>query len=239
MKPRCPVVIAPQDSNSVLDTLAEHAKLADSPYKIAQPAQFVSANTCQLDSYTYSIQLFGDYQRMNSATAVTALDWMNQSNMIKMTPEQLARGMKDTKWPGRLDWIQLNDRYGLDSILADGAHNPPATIALRNYVDSLNKIRVIWIIASTRGKNISEMMQELIRDDDIVLAVSFTQPAGMPWIASMNPNDIAKEAKGAKQVECLELEKALERAGSIREKDDLVVLCGSLYLVADLYRLLV
>ncbi|EPB93076.1 hypothetical protein HMPREF1544_00150 [Mucor circinelloides 1006PhL] len=244
MKSGCPVVIAPQDSSSVLDTLIHHADKTGSPYTLVQPSEFIEPNVCQLDfdhvHYTYPIRLMGDYQRMNSATAVTALDWMYRLKLIQMTPEQLATGMKETRWPGRLDWVNdtaLLDNYGLKQILVDGAHNPPATIALRKYIDSLDRKRVVWIIGSTAGKDLHEMMKELIRKEDVVYAVAFSQPDGMPWIKSSLPSDIAKEAKVAQSVECCaDLDQALVKAGNTCTDSDVAVLCGSLYLVADLYR---
>ncbi|KAI8644148.1 Mur ligase [Parasitella parasitica] len=240
MKTECPVVIAPQDSNNVLDTLIRHADKTGAPYKVVQPSEFIRSDICQLDfdqvHYTYPIRLVGDYQRMNSATAVTALDWMYRMKLITMTPEQLAVGMKETRWPGRLDWVTIG-KYGLHQILVDGAHNPPATIALREYIDSLAKSRVIWIIGSTAGKDLHAMMQELIQPQDAVFAVTFTQPAGMPWIKSSSPSDIAKEAAQAQYVECCSgLDDALHKAGKMFTENDVAVLCGSLYLVADLYR---
>ncbi|KAI7898609.1 Mur ligase [Cokeromyces recurvatus] len=251
MKPGYPVVIAPQDTPAVVDTLIHYAKKISSPYKLVQPAEFISPHVCRLEFdescyYIYSIQLLGDYQRMNSATAVTALDWMYRKQIIKMNPEQLAIGMKETKWPGRLDWISKEDHlllkteFDLDRILVDGAHNPPAAIALREYIDSLDANRVIWIIGCTNGKDIDEMMKQLIRETDIIFAVPFTQPAGMPWIQSTLPVKIKEAAKDkANYIECFsKLEDALQKAGSICDKDNVVVLCGSLYLAADLYRLL-
>lgn len=248
MKPGCPVVIAPQDSEKLLDTLVSHAKKIGSPYQLVQPSNFIAPQLCQLDfdqvHYKYPIRLCGDYQRMNSATAVTALDWLYRLKLIKMTPEQLAKGMQETKWPGRLEWITSKDnpailsKYGLERILIDGAHNPPAILALRNYIDSLQLKSVIWIIASTAGKDIRDMMLKLIKPNDTVFAVTFTQPAGMPWIQSTEPSEIAKEATLAKNVACLNLEDALKSAASVCGEQDLVVLCGSLYLVADLYRIL-
>jgi folylpolyglutamate synthase/dihydrofolate synthase len=252
MKPGCPVVIAPQDQATVLNTLVTHAVTTKSPYCLVKPAEFLAPELCQLDfehvQYTYPIRLIGDYQRMNSATAVTALDWMSRLGLIQMTPEQLALGMKETRWPGRLDWIKgtdttiIKEKFGLDSILVDGAHNPPATLALRKYVDSLQNVkRVIWIMGTTAGKDIEEMTSQLLRPSDYVFAVPFSQPKGMPWIQSTLPEEIIRiAANKAKSVSSYsDLEEALKEAGTIYDKDqDVVILCGSLYLVADLYRFL-
>lgn len=247
MKPHCPVVIAPQDTSSVLNTLVGHAQETKAPYKIVQPSTFSSKGVCELDCeevhYTYSIRLCGDYQRMNSATAVTALDWLNRTGVIRMTVEQLADGMKSTRWPGRLDWIEREEyplitKYNLDKVLVDGAHNLPATIALRKYTDTLNAERVIWIMASTEGKDINEMLNTLVKSNDVLIAAPFTQPQGMPWIQCVKPQDIIEKVELTSKFACSGLKEALSKAGKLSEDKNIIVLCGSLYLVADLYRLL-
>ncbi|KAI8883847.1 FolC bifunctional protein [Backusella circina FSU 941] len=247
MKPDCPVVIMPQDKPSVLDTLVRHAEKTKSPYRLVTSSEFIEPGLCKLDidenkQYTYPIQLCGDYQRMNSATAVTALDWLNDLGVIKLTPDILAKGMGQTRWPGRLDWVKVDEtpklaKYGLNRLLVDGAHNPPASLALRAYVDSLETKRVIWIIGTTAGKDISEMMQQLLHAEDVVFAVPFSQPDGMSWISCTDPNEITQHIDTQIQaVPCKNLEEALVKAGTVCGEDEVTVLCGSLYLVADLYR---
>lgn len=246
MKPQCPVVIAPQDQEAALETLVNHAKETRCPYVLVRPSEWVGDQLCQLQitskQYTYPIRLHGDYQRMNSATAVTALDWLARLGLIHLTEEHVSAGMGNTRWRGRLDWITSTEvpslkAFQLDRILVDGAHNSPAAIALHNYVESLRKKKVIWIMGATVGKDVGDMLNTLVQADDILLTVSFSQPQGMPWIQSMDPCDMIrqtdKEATG-----CTSLKQALEKAGSICGQEDLVVLCGSLYLAADLYRLL-
>lgn len=255
MKPGCPVVIAPQDTTTtnVSETLIQHAQETGAPYKQVQPATLSSSTgVCELDCegtrYTYTIRLCGDYQRMNSATAVTALDWLKRLGTISMSEQQLAEGMKGTRWPGRLDWIEkeaypLLAQYHLSKVLVDGAHNLPAAIALRNYVDTLKAERVIWIIGSTEGKDITDMLKTLIGEKDMLLSAPFSQPEGMPWIQCVSPQAIVEQqvtttTTSDNKVACSGLKEALSIAGKRSEEKDVIVLCGSLYLVADLYRLL-
>ncbi|ORE03018.1 FolC bifunctional protein [Rhizopus microsporus var. microsporus] len=244
MKPGCPVVIAPQDDSVALDTLEDYARQVQCPYKLAMAAEWIGSQMCSLSvdkqEYTYTIQLNGDYQRMNSGTAVTALDWLHQLGVIQLTVDQLAAGMAKALWPGRLDWITSArapklKMFHLDNILVDGAHNPPAAAALHRHVESLRKKRVIWIIGATTGKNIKDMLHQLVKPEDALLAVPFSQPEGMPWIQSIDPSEIANHVKGASS--WCSLEQALKEAGTLRQPKDIVVLCGSLYLVADFYRL--
>ncbi|KAI8971784.1 Mur ligase [Mycotypha africana] len=262
-------------NSDVLSTLIQHAKVTGSPCKVVEPATFVTndphqtrekqgekidiqhQSLCELEiheddiHYTYPIRLIGDYQRMNSATAVVALDWLKRLNKISMSTEQLTTGMKETRWPGRLEWLTEDDyptifsRHRIRRILVDGAHNPPATFELRKYINSLKPQlkRVIWILGCTQGKDVARMCQVLLANEDIVYTCSFTQPDGMPWIQCIPPADMIQQIKAQQQqVSHIEgfanLEDALKKAGLNCGENDLIVLCGSLYLVADLYRIL-
>jgi hypothetical protein len=85
-----------------------------------------------------------------------------------------------------------------------------------------------------------------------VAATRFTPPEGMPWVKSVGPLDVREavstldssvqfwldsdDASGPEQVS-----KALQwtaKQAEAREAEEIVVVAGSLYLVADLYRLL-
>ena len=258
MKAGCPVVLAPQDESSILNTLVQHAMKLNTPFKLVKEAKKQREEgkneeeegdyRLELDGhvYDYSVPLRGDYQRANSATAITALIWLRDLGDIQLTEKQLQDGMAQTRWPGRLEQIPsttLRGGYRLPSILVDGAHNPPATHALRKYIDhslSSKQQSVIWIIGVTTGKDIKGMLQILLRPQDTVFAVPFSQPVGMPWIESVSPQEIKDVADNL-------LVKHVETFGNLRTclqalPDDYVnnkvVICGSLYLVADFYRFL-
>lgn len=254
MKSTCPVVIAPQNEPHALDTLIDHVKKVNAPFRLARAATWVkgasssSTLTCRLDDTTtakgtieYSISLRGDYQRENSATAVMALLWLQENGDISFTMDMLQAGMARTRWPGRLDYIAtpIFEGQPLPPMLVDGAHNIPAAKALRQYIDDLDPTRVLWLLGVTAGKDISEMLSVLLRPNDTVLAVPFSQPQGMPWIHSTPPHEVCEHAmeivSDARPLESVQA--ALKLISSL-ESYSLVVLCGSLYLVADFYRLL-
>ncbi|KAG0175502.1 hypothetical protein DFQ28_000075 [Apophysomyces sp. BC1034] len=254
MKEGCPVVIAPQDDEpQALKLLVRQAEDLGAPCVVAKAATASKGGLCldqQVDEdrhiqYDYTIGLHGDYQRANSATAVVALDWLSRRGTFRLDREQFQQGMAQTRWPGRLDWVAHRSLDPLPEILVDGAHNPPATRALREYIDQVTTQRglgrVLWIIGATAGKDVNSILSHLLRPTDIVFSVPFSQPAGMSWIQSIPTQEIADQAKtmAAQAQACSTLTNALKNAGAMYRPDqDLVVLCGSLYLVADLYRLL-
>jgi folylpolyglutamate synthase/dihydrofolate synthase len=98
----------------------------------------------------------------------------------------------------------------------------------------------------------AEDIQVLMDIKVSVAATRFTPPEGMPWVQSVGPLDVREavstldpsvqfwldsdDASGPEQVS-----KALQWTADqaeVREAEEIVVVAGSLYLVADLYRLL-
>ncbi|KAI8323941.1 Mur ligase [Martensiomyces pterosporus] len=146
-------------------------------------------------------------------------------------------------------------------ILADGAHNEPAAAELRRYINAtLRRIAqqrylnvysgsgykdttsVRWVVGFTKGKDVSGILRKLVRPGDSVWAVPFTQPDEMPWIQCTDPTEIQATARGVIEDKMTEISKfdslaeAVQRLNGDKSDKYLTVLCGSLYLVADLYR---
>ncbi|KAK3827616.1 MAG: Mur ligase [Benniella sp.] len=238
------------------------------------------------DSFKFWIPLLGDFQLENAATAIAAIRVLQKSGgdsndegsnslwRLKITDDAIRQGIKDTVWPGRLQWIkQPNAPQEVNGrMLIDGAHNPPAAIALRTFVEghiaSLQSLssampngppRVHWIMAFTKGKDIEEMFDILFsapskqgsRSRDTFSAVEFSPPEGMPWVSPIDSQEVCDRltrqqervhVQGSDRLVIqgfgMDLKAALKWVGTERDGDDVVVLCGSLYLVADLFRLL-
>ncbi|KAJ1996278.1 folylpolyglutamate synthase [Coemansia spiralis] len=154
----------------------------------------------------------------------------------------------------------------LDSwILADGAHNEPAAVELRNYVDTtlrrvtqqryINDTRgrdfkdpwpVRWIVGLSRGKDIQGILSKLVRPGDTLWAVPFSQPDEMPWVKYEDPDSILSAVRCMKfdsassgRIDLVKFDSiadVLDQLTLNKSDSHLNVLCGSLYLVSDLYR---
>ncbi|KAF9281617.1 hypothetical protein BGZ68_006531 [Mortierella alpina] len=240
------------------------------------------------DGFRFWIPLLGDFQLANSATAIAAIRTLVDSASSagsdgttmdiqwkdRITDETIRQGIRDTAWPGRLQWIKATDapREVRGKMLIDGAHNPAAAVALSAYiseyaatvsstvsVSASRRPRTHWIMAFTKGKDIEEMFEILFPplssgekrgQQDTFSAVEFSPPEGMPWVSPIPSGEICQRLKahqdrihiqGESQLLVqgfgADLKAALQWVGNQRQEDDLVVLCGSLYLVADLFRL--
>ncbi|CAO3663042.1 unnamed protein product [Umbelopsis ramanniana] len=262
IKANCPVIASPQPEADAMEVIKSTAQKLSSPLLISPRAEWCSPSKelATLDiqnpdntsatTYRFKIPLYGDHQLVNAATAVSTIHILKktQQNMDSIiTAEHIQKGMADTRWPGRLDLLTkeqcpwLAELYSIDEMFVDGAHNPPAAQVLREFVDQQCRKRktdkVQWIIASTQGKDVKELLSILLRPQDSVCATTFTQPENMPWITHMDPSEIRDIAATVASGPCTaqpSLAQALRTAG---QSEGLIVLCGSLYLVADLYRL--
>ncbi|KAI9145069.1 Mur ligase [Paraphysoderma sedebokerense] len=201
------------------------------------------------DEVVVKLPLLGDFQLENLGLAVTAISILRQRfPRFNVTANDIISGIENTKWPGRLEWVKIPSLDRL--ILTDGAHNVASAEKLREYLDSdvltTRKCQsVVWIMGFTRGKDIKSLAKVLVRPGDNVVIVPFSQPQGMPWIRHSN---LAETVSTIKQV--TEFQIVCQSAGNLVEAfdlvkslqgltdDSLIVLSGSLYLVADLYRLI-
>lgn len=175
------------------------------------------------DDLEYPLPLLGEVQLNNSALAIAAIKILQQQGWN--IPElAIQTGMRKTRWLGRLQWTTYRDR----SLLIDGAHNPAAAIALRQYINTLNK-PVIWVMGMLSTKDHRDILQILLKPEDELHLVP------VPDHSSAVPQDLAALAQQVcpRLSNCQtydELFNALDVLWQ-NSSSDLVVLCGSLYLV--------
>ncbi|CAG8472992.1 17635_t:CDS:1 [Gigaspora rosea] len=265
MKTGCKVVIAPQIEQMAEITLKKCSEdIGCSHVVFVKPAIWKSemvglASMELLDktNFEFFIPLKGDFQLENAATAISAIDLLRNTEpkFSIITNDYIKDGIACTQWSGRLQWIDVSKilkSAKTSQLLVDGAHNPSAAKELRNYVDKQLQLQnkeitktcnVCWIFAATREKDISKILEVLIRNGDSLFAVNFTDVEGMPWVKCYDPQVILECANSlesninSKVVE--NLGEALRQAfANYDEQYRIIVLCGSLYLVSDLFRML-
>ncbi len=174
----------------------------------------------------YPLPLLGEIQLSNSAIAIATLQLL-RSQGWQISEEAIASGMAKTTWHGRLQWTTWKNHR----LLIDGAHNPAAAIALREYVDTLNT-SVTWVMGILSTKDHADIFNALLRSGDRLYLVP------VPDHSSADPNALATLAQNTcpKLSHCsthLNLEAGLKAAtaNTFETSKQLIVLCGSLYLV--------
>jgi dihydrofolate synthase/folylpolyglutamate synthase len=180
--------------------------------------------------------LAGEHQRRNIALAIAAAVELSNSHGFKITAAQIAEGIRQTQWPGRLERMQV---AGKADVLLDVAHNPAGAWALRAALSSL------WYAESAHGKRVlvfgcmkdkayQEMAQIVFPLFDLMIAT----PVESPRSASAEEIVAAAAKTGVRAMAARDGQEALERAWAETPRDGLVVVAGSVYLVGEVRPLL-
>lgn len=240
LKPGCPVVVGtlPPEAEKVVRSRALELKC---PIFTPQPAREISTGWAEYQTLQnsklikYPLPLAGQIQLTNSALALAALEILQQKGW-QISEETIINGMAKTKWPGRMQWTTWKNH----KLLLDGAHNTAAAQVLRQYVDSLDAVNhkpVNWVIGMFSDKDHADIFTALLRPGDRLFLVPIPVE---PWPGRTSA-DLHELANLAYSI-CPQLSDrqmhpdlftALEAATSTPTTDDLIVLCGSLYLVGD------
>ncbi|MCB8749835.1 bifunctional folylpolyglutamate synthase/dihydrofolate synthase [Planktothrix agardhii] len=233
IKPNCPVVVGilPPDAQQVIQ---QRATELNAPVTWVKPAVWVKQNgiqqTANYQGLEYPLPLLGNIQLINSAIAIATIQILHQQGW-KISENALIQGIEKAQWPGRLQWITWKQHR----LLIDGAHNPAAAVALREYVDSLEVSSISWVMGMLSTKDHTNIFKALLRPGDQLYLVP------IPNHPYADPQQLATLAKGL----CPDLKYyqtyptlilALDTA--IQDKNTLPILCGSLYLLGQFFQLL-
>ena len=179
----------------------------------------------------------------------------------RITPVTFTDGLERTSWPGRLSFHTLPNGK---NILVDGAHNQGSAQTLADFIAALlpsltsanGSFNLTYILGLSHSppKQPFDTLAPLFSPSLLsrthpnirvsVAALEFSPPDGMPWVTAEQPSVIYDAVKAHYPHDRLwspsegraGLSDALDWATKISSDNGLVVLAGSLYLVADFYR---
>jgi len=171
--------------------------------------------------------LAGAHQQRNLALAIAAAVELATHHGFPISPASLEDGIRQTRWPARLERIQ---RAGQEWIL-DVAHNPAGAWALRAGLKSVSVEGMepkILIFSCLRDKPIAEMAQILFPIFDLVIL------APIHSARAADPEDLLKAASSTGTAASVagSVAEALEMAAREAEGGSVVV-SGSVYLVGE------
>ena len=163
--------------------------------------------------------LRGKYQGENAACALAALTELRKRG-FDVSDANIREGLKRAKWPGRLEW-----HPGHPSFLFDAAHNAAGCETLARYLDELEfSGRVVLLFGAMRDKDHRRMLAAFDgRVDRRIYASARVY-------RSDSPDRFAKIRKGAVS---RSVRDAVTRAQRAAGSDGLVVVAGSIFLVAE------
>jgi dihydrofolate synthase/folylpolyglutamate synthase len=149
-----------------------------------------------------------------------------EANGFPITPATMAAGIRQTRWPGRLEHIQ----GGSVEWILDVAHNLAGVWALRAGLRDVlggNRKRTL-VFSCLRDKPVLEMGKVLFPlFDEVIVA-----PIHNARAATMKDLEAAANAAGVAAVAADSVSQALELAAR-RTEGGVVVVSGSVYLVGE------
>jgi dihydrofolate synthase/folylpolyglutamate synthase len=169
------------------------------------------------------VALVGGHQRRNAAIALAGLEIAEHD--FPVTEAALREGLKKVKWPGRFEII--HDR---PAIILDGAHNGEGVRALVDALESFRRQRRVRLLFASMEDKDWRLMLETLTDvvDEIVLTrVNMERCADPVHLASEWGGKIPHQAIENSQ-------SALEYLLGRADRDDIILIAGSLYLIGEL-----
>ncbi|MFO3667153.1 bifunctional folylpolyglutamate synthase/dihydrofolate synthase [Anaerococcus kampingiae] len=229
IKEGVPVFVYPQ-KDEAMDVIRDVAGIKNAKLYILDKNDIeilkydIAGNEFDFRDHHIKTSLRGRHQILNACLALLAIDGLKDK--FSLSEQDLEDGIFEAYNPGRLELISEKPR-----ILVDGSHNKESIDAL---VESLSKFSYdkliigFSVLGDKDHKYIIEKIGRLA--DKLVITFIDDNPR------ALDTESIRKEAEEfVKDIEILEkIEDAYAYTKSSAGEDDLIVWCGSLYLVGKI-----
>ena len=171
------------------------------------------------------LPLPGRHQVTNAATALGALEVLEQLGQLDLDTEQVNEGLKTTRWSGRLEWFSQEP-----PVLLDGAHNNAGIVALRKALQQEYTYRkLILVLGIMEDKDLRGMLHKLAPlADHIILTRPKYERAAEPESLMEVAGEFVNRTELIRSVP-----DALKKAMTLVTSEDLVVVTGSLYFIGE------
>jgi dihydrofolate synthase/folylpolyglutamate synthase len=175
----------------------------------------------------FVLPLFGEHAARNAAAAAVAMETFLGHPLDE---EALREAFAAVRSPGRLEVVS---RHPL--VLLDGAHNPAGARALATTLDeSFAWERLLLVVGVSANKDVAGVIRPLAP----LATVAYVAPHSSPRSAPADTVAAALEDAGVQAATFPSVPEALATALADANEDDLLLVTGSLYTVADARRVL-
>ncbi|MCX7714653.1 MAG: bifunctional folylpolyglutamate synthase/dihydrofolate synthase [Clostridia bacterium] len=215
------VVSAPMQNEQALEVIKNSCREKNAQLLIPEIPDKFENGKFYYKGTKYSLSLKGNYQLYNAVTALETVFALKQKG-IKISDNSIKQGLFNAKWLGRFETISENP-----TIIIDGAHNIGAVRELKK---SLNKKHITLVMAMMEDKNHTECVRELATVCNTFIATEITFPRCLP------AEKLAQDAKSfcKKVIICKDPIDAVNSAIGTANPEDIICVCGSLYLVGEI-----
>ena len=179
-----------------------------------------------IDGMELHVPLIGYHQVLNAANVMNAVKALREIHGWKLSDETVREGIAAARFPARLELLQEKP-----TILLDGAHNPNGMEALAHAIrENLPGKKIVGVIGMLRDKDCDEALQLILPQLERVVTLTADSPR------ALTAEELAEKVRsfGVEACPGTGKEEALRQVFGSLSEEDAVVICGSLYLAADL-----
>lgn len=215
---------AEKKNNRLLIADSDNAKILSSDITGTKFSFKLDEKTIQL-----TIRLTGLHQVKNAVTALYALGAVREQG-YNIPDSAIAEGFAQVSFPARMELLRTKP-----IVLLDGAHNPGGAKALSDAVKLyLGNKRITGIVGMLADKDIDTSFSVLLPLFDEIVAVAPDNPRKMP------PEELARLVRPycPKVTPIDDLTEAYHLALSKTGDNDILIVFGSLYLAADMRKII-
>jgi len=207
------VVIAPQEKE-VMDVILNRCREFGVQPILVCPDKYENLR----------IGLKGRHQMINAATAIEAARVLKTMG-FKISDEAMSEGLKNILWPGRFELLMSNP-----DVVVDGAHNAASARALaQTLVEEYPHRRVILVLGISEDKDVAAICNSLKDNAARIFLTRARHPRAHVFTQAEGKNYF-----GDKPFEIIEsLPEALEKALQTADPRDVVLVTGSIFVVAE------
>lgn len=164
------------------------------------------------------IPLLGRHQINNAALALETLNVIK--NYYCISDFQTEDGMRKTIWRGRIEILEREPM-----VICDGAHNPDGAKSLLSFLqNNFTNQRLIYIMGVLSDKDYEQMVQILVPAADKIYTVAPDNPRALS--SRELCNCISKYHQNVEERQ--RLAECLSEVRQKAEKDDVIIICGTL-----------
>lgn len=234
IKPATTVVSYPKQTGRVPDVVRARCNLVGAQYRVPEEAAILFSDITGSDfvyqGQQYHVSMLGVHQVYNALTVIEIVRALREKGW-NITRQNLMEGIRRTHFDGRLEVVREHPL-----LILDGAHNQDGVAALCRTIDELLRgRRIVMVLGMVSDKAFEDCAEQLSKRADVLLAAA---PSDNP--RALESSAIAQIAARhcKKVIDCGTLDKAIEQAQQCAEADDVLLICGSLYLVGEAKKIL-
>ena len=208
------------------------------PFVVSRDAQLygvtVTEAGCEFDFFTCGFELkrvrtclLGRYQVYNAALALSVLSRVME-NFNRLTEGAVRIGILNTRWPGRLEVVSRDNAGEGPLVVLDGGHNPDGVAKLVESAAELWGNRRLGVVyAAMKDKDYLACIETLNKLEAAFYATCV--PGMKRTLTADDIADAARKTRWRNEVETFE--NPLDAIDSASLDNDVVLVCGSLYLI--------